>query len=267
MQSIPYWAWLATISAFFVVLERAMPWRRQRFFRPHIASDLVYVVFSGHVLGLMLAPLAGRLTPHVDRLLGSSVGTGHIAGLPIWAQFLIAFFVVDFIQWCIHNVLHRVSWLWAFHKVHHSILDMDWLGSMRFHWFEVVFYRALQYVPLAMLGFHGSVLFYLALFSTFMGHFNHSNLSVPLGPLRYLLNHPTMHIWHHDHTMHYTAGCNFGINLSLWDWIFRTAYMPEDRDQPERLGFEGVERFPATFIGGQLVPFSHAFAPPEPPDR
>ena len=51
---------------------------------------------------------------------------------------------VDFIQWGIHRLLHRVPFLWGFHKVHHSIIEMDWNGSMRFHWLEIVGYRSLQ---------------------------------------------------------------------------------------------------------------------------
>ena len=75
-----------------------------------------------------------------------------------------------------------------------------------------------------------------------------------LGPImKILFNHPEMHIWHHAHDLpeNRTAGVNFGISLAIWDYIFGTVYMPfSGRDI--RLGFPGVERFPATF-GSQIV--------------
>jgi sterol desaturase/sphingolipid hydroxylase (fatty acid hydroxylase superfamily) len=45
---------------------------------------------------------------------------------------------------------------------------------------------------------------------------------------------------------------NFGINLAVWDWLFGTAYLPEE--EPARLGFEGVESFPKTLVGELVWP-------------
>jgi sterol desaturase/sphingolipid hydroxylase (fatty acid hydroxylase superfamily) len=255
-MTIPYWASLVVISLAFTIAERLWAWRDQPLLRRGLATDLIYVVFNGHFLALLLAPVAGRLAPEMDALVIPVLGDAHVAGWPWWGQFALAFFAIDLIQWGIHNLMHRVPWLWTVHRVHHSITEMDWLGSMRFHWLEIVVYRSLQYLPLLLFGFHWEVLAWLAVFSTAMGHFNHANLSVPLGPLRYLLNHPTMHIWHHDVDLHGSHGCNFGINLSLWDWVFGTAHVPQDAEQPESLGFRGRSRFPAGFLAQQAVPLT-----------
>ena len=40
---------------------------------------------------------------------------------------------------------------------------------------------------------------------------------------------------------------NFGISLSLWDYIFKTNYIPEDSGTID-LGFPGVDKFPKSFI-------------------
>ena len=40
---------------------------------------------------------------------------------------------------------------------------------------------------------------------------------------------------------------NFGISLSLWDYIFKTNYVPEDSGTIE-LGFPGDEKFPKGFF-------------------
>ena len=87
-----------------------------------------------------------------------------------------------------------------------------------------------------------------------------------MGPLRYFLNHPSMHIWHHDVDLHGGHGCNFGINLSLWDWLFGTVYRTGTSEQPATIGFIGLARFPRGFFAQQAVPFSSK-AVPEAPDR
>jgi sterol desaturase/sphingolipid hydroxylase (fatty acid hydroxylase superfamily) len=134
----------------------------------------------------------------------------------------------------VHNVLHRVPALWEFHKVHHSTVEMDWLSNWRFHWLEIVVYQTVLYLPATLIGFSSAAAFGCAVISTTLGHFAHANLRWRVGPLRYFINSPEMHVWHHVHPECGPQNRNFGISLSLWDWMFRTAYLP-DRD-PERLG-------------------------------
>ncbi len=119
---------------------------------------------------------------------------------------------------------------------------------------ETVVYQSLTYLPLVMLGVEGNVLLPLAVFGTLIGHLNHSNLKISWGPLRYLINSPRMHVWHHDIILRGGHGKNFAVIFSLWDWLFGTAYWPADREQPERLGFEGMERFPKGFLARLVYP-------------
>ena len=75
-----------------------------------------------------------------------------------------------------------------------------------------------------------------------------------LGPImKYLFNSPEMHIWHHSYDLpeDRRTGVNFGLTLALWDYIFKTAYIPET-GKDIRLGFPGVEEFPETF-GQQMT--------------
>lgn len=65
-----------------------------------------------------------------------------------------------------------------------------------------------------------------------------------------------MHIWHHAKELPagHRYGVNFGVTLSVWDYIFRTNYIPhEGRDIP--LGFDGIEEYPEDFLEQQLGPF------------
>jgi sterol desaturase/sphingolipid hydroxylase (fatty acid hydroxylase superfamily) len=66
-----------------------------------------------------------------------------------------------------------------------------------------------------------------------------------------------MHIWHHakDLPPKHPHGMNFGISLSIWDYIFGTAYVPHSgKDIP--LGFEDIEKYPETFLGQMKEPFT-----------
>jgi sterol desaturase/sphingolipid hydroxylase (fatty acid hydroxylase superfamily) len=257
---VTYWVWLAGISLAFVIAERVAPRRpEQPLWRAGIVTDLAYLVLNGHFLGwglaLLAAPIERALRSTLDSL-GLTIDVAAARGWPLALQIGVAFVVLDLMQWSIHRVLHRVPWLWELHKVHHSIVALDWVGSMRFHWGEVVVYKALQYVPLALLGFDGTALFVVAVVGTAIGHYNHSNVRLDLGPLKYVLNSPQMHQWHHVHPSAGPINKNFAINLSLWDWLFGTAWLPAPGAPaaPARLGFEDIEHFPRALPLQELWP-------------
>jgi sterol desaturase/sphingolipid hydroxylase (fatty acid hydroxylase superfamily) len=208
-------------------------------------------VFNGHYLGVLLALVSAHPVLLLERGLHRlGVSGGWAGGWPAWLQLVVAFVALDLAQYGIHNLMHRVPLLWRFHQVHHSILQMDFWGSFRAHWAEILVYKSLQYLPLLLLGFRGDVLLVLAVISTAIGHFNHANLDVDLGRLHYVFNGPRMHIWHHDGAFS-GKGINFGINLALWDWLFGTASLPPG--QPARLGFPGDQAFPMSSLPRQLV--------------
>ncbi len=180
----------------------------------------------------------------------------EIGSWPAWLQLLALFVIRDFVQWNTHQLLHRVPFLWEFHKVHHSVRQMGFAAHLRYHWMENVVYRTIEYLPLAMIGFGIDDFFVVHVFALSVGHFNHSNWKLELGPLKYVFNNPQMHIWHHakDLPEGRPYGMNFGLTLSLWDYLFGTAHIPEDGRDIE-LGFPGVEQFPSTFLGQSLHGF------------
>lgn len=247
-----YAVWLFFISLAFVAAERIWPWRpHQKMLRPGIASDIVYLIFNSEYLGMLIALATVRLTSTLDPLVSLRVASG----LPLWLQFTLVLLIFDFAQWCVHNLLHRVDFLWQFHKVHHSVEYMDWIGDWRFHWGEILVYRGLLYAPTAILGFDLKILFWYGILNTIIGHYAHANIGWSPGKLRFIFNTPQMHIWHHTHPDSGPINKNFGITLSIWDWIFRTAYMPDVPQQPQRLGFSHIESYPKSLLGQWAAPF------------
>jgi len=254
-----YFYWLLGISLAFAVLERLRPARpAQPLLRPQLLGDVAWLLFNGHFYAVWFGGLAALVALRADGALagiGLLPPEGWLAGRSFAVQFLVYLCVSDFLQWCVHNLLHRVPALWTFHKLHHSIHDMDWAGNFRFHWIEVVVYRSLLYAPLLWLGGDGTPLFAVAVFATAWGHFNHANLDVGLGPLGYVFNSPRMHLWHHDVSDEGGTAKNFGIVLSLWDWLFRTAYWPRERP-PAAIGYPADDEMPVDPLRQALFPLT-----------
>ena len=251
-----YFYWLIAISLFFFLLEIFRPWRAdQPKFRKDFWLDAFYMFFNFFLFSLIIYHAASELVVTWFKELLASVGIKNlvaiqVGNLPVWVQLLVLFVVRDFIQWNVHRLLHRVPFLWEFHKVHHSVEQMGFAAHLRYHWMENVVYNTLQYIPLALIGFGINDFIIVHLITTVIGHCNHSNIRVPLGPLKYLFNNPQMHIWHHarDLPPEHRYGMNYGLSLSIWDYLFRTAYIPHNgRDIP--LGFHDMKEFPQTFWG------------------
>jgi sterol desaturase/sphingolipid hydroxylase (fatty acid hydroxylase superfamily) len=135
-----YYVWLTGISLLCFALERIAPWRRQqRVLRDGIWQDLFWLVFNGHYLGLIFAIFTGKLILFFHQALHESglpapESLALLANAPLWLQFVVFLVLKDFVEWNIHRLLHNVGWLWEFHKLHHSIEELDWIGNFRFHW-------------------------------------------------------------------------------------------------------------------------------------
>ena len=86
-----------------------------------------------------------------------------------------------------------------------------------------------------------------------IGHLNHANLKLDYGILRYVFNNPIMHLYHHAYHLpkEKNQGVNYGISLSVWDYLFGTNYIPDQNGSIE-LGFPGDENVPEGF-GKQFV--------------
>lgn len=258
---------LLVVSVFCLVLERIWPWReQQKMLRRQFGQDLLWLLFNGHYAGIVVAHVAAFLFAWAMPALEEIRSLHLLSSWPLGLQFLAFFLLKDLIEWSIHNLLHRVPWLWEFHKLHHSIEELDWIGNFRFHWMEIVVYQGLTYLPLVILGVDGYVILIIAVVVTLIGHLNHSNLNISWGPLRYVLNSPRMHVWHHDYDWpeNRPHGVNFGIAHSIWDWLFGTAYWPSPHDspaqQPGRLGFRGIDQFPRRLVDRFAYPVSKAWS-------
>ena len=261
-----YFYGLILISLVVWGLELAFPWRKnQPAFRKDFWLDTFYMFFNFFLLNMIvLIALSNTTAVLFNDVLGiiglqiSDFQLIEINKLSFFWRIFIFFVVVDFVQWWTHRLLHRVEFLWNFHKVHHSVKEMGFAAHLRYHWMEPVVYNSMKYIPLAIMGgFTAQDVAIVHFFNICIGHLNHANINWDYGFLKYILNNPKMHIWHHAKELPEDRknGVNFGITLSIWDYIFKTNYIPYSGRDIE-IGFKGDEHFPKDFLKQELYPLS-----------
>lgn len=184
-----YFYWLLIVSGFFFLLEVIKPWReKQSRFRKDFWLDFFYMFFNFFLFSLVIYNAASEVVVHFfnDGILAITgwdlKNINPLYQSPLWLVLLTGFIVRDFVQWWTHRLLHRVEFLWEFHKVHHSVEQMGFAAHLRYHWMENVVYRTVEYLPLALLGIGLYDFFIIHLFTLAVGHYNHSNISVK-GPI------------------------------------------------------------------------------------
>ena len=259
-----YFYGLILISLVVWGLERVFPWRKnQPLFRKDFWLDTFYMFFNFFLLNLIvliaLSNTAAKLFNDLLGVVGLALRNFQVIdlnSLPFALRIFIFFIVVDFTQWWTHRLLHRVDFLWNFHKVHHSVKEMGFAAHLRYHWMEPIVYNSLRYIPLAIIGgFSAQDVAVVHFFTITIGHLNHANINWDYGWLKYIFNNPKMHIWHHAKELpkEHKYGVNFGLTLSIWDYLFKTNYIPFSGRDIE-LGFENDEYFPNGFIKQELYP-------------
>jgi sterol desaturase/sphingolipid hydroxylase (fatty acid hydroxylase superfamily) len=238
---------IVLLAILFWPLEAAWPARPgQRFFRPHWFTDLCfllgqYLVFNGLVFWLLNlgADVLDQWIP---------VGFRSAVRSQPWSlQAAEVIVLSDFCVYWGHRLQHRLPILWRFHSVHHSAEHLDWLAAHREHPLDTVYTLGLINLPAFVLGFPIETLAGLVAFRGLWAIYIHSNVRLPIGPLRVLIGAPELHHWHHDCAR--DAG-NYANISPLMDLLFGTYRCPDH--EPERFGI--CEEVPRTYLGQLLYP-------------
>ena len=239
---------------------------------PHgdLRTDIGLAITNG-LLGGMLSPMLWAAIAVAAAALSDAFGSGlWPSDWPLVAQLIPALFIAEFVEYSFHRLWHEVPWLWPIHATHHSAPRLYWLNAARFHPIDLFAVGTLKMVPLAILGAGLPIFALMNLFSAIHGAYQHSNVPVRLGPLNWIFSMAELHRWHHSKNIE-EANTNYGGNLILWDVIFGTRFLPDDRDPPEAIGIEDLPGFPMGFWANLASPFrwqrlSEEAADPEAPD-
>jgi sterol desaturase/sphingolipid hydroxylase (fatty acid hydroxylase superfamily) len=228
-------------------LELVFPAKRgQRFFRPAWFTDLwfflgQYLLWSGLVLWVL-----SRFGDWLDGIVPSAFRQA-VASQPWWLQAIEVVILSDFFIYWGHRLQHRVGFLWRFHAVHHSAEHLDWLAAHREHPLDSIYTIGLINLPAFILGFPLETIAGFIAFRGLWAIYIHSNVRLPIGPLRWFIGAPELHHWHHDRDR--DAG-NYANISPLMDILFGTYRCPDH--EPEHFGIN--EPTAKTYLGHIVRP-------------
>lgn len=242
-----------TLAAFvflvllFRPLEMLFPARKQPLFRPNWLTDLLfflgqYLLFTGFVLFFIRVGFswARDFIPADFR--------AAVAAQPFTLQVFEVILLSDlFIYWG-HRLQHKVPFLWRFHAVHHSSEHLDWLAAHREHPLDTIYTITIINLPAFLMGFPLEALLGLIAFRGLWAIYIHSNIRLPIGPLRWFLGAPELHHWHHDKNRN--AG-NYANLSPVMDLMFGTYVCPDH--EPEEFGIH--EPHPKGYLQQLIHPF------------
>jgi sterol desaturase/sphingolipid hydroxylase (fatty acid hydroxylase superfamily) len=193
------------------------------------------------------------------------------AGLPTIVVLSVVFFLfTDFSNYLTHLLQHKIPVLWEFHKVHHSALFLSPLTTARMHPLGNEFdgltaavltalpvgvaksIFALSFTQVAVMVATANLAGTLLVLDTL----RHSHFPISFGPLDRVLLSPHMHQLHHSAKREHWDK-NMGNKLSIWDWMFGTAFAPV-KGEPLFYGVGTIEDARgdySTLVGCYVGPF------------
>ncbi|MAD91401.1 MAG: sterol desaturase [Gammaproteobacteria bacterium] len=148
--------------------------------------------------------------------------------------FTLTFFVIeDLSRFLLHWAMHRIPFLWQFHRLHHSAEVLTPLTLHRVHPIEICLYYVRGiFIFGAISGFFiyifGSKLSALDilgvdalgfLFNMIAANLRHSHIWMSFGRLEKFFISPAQHQIHHSSDIKH-HDTNFGTCLALWDRLF-----------------------------------------------
>ncbi|MCW8107451.1 sterol desaturase family protein [Alteromonas ponticola] len=186
---------------------------------------------------------------------------GHIAPIAkrpdvvLFSFTLILFLLDDFTRFILHLLMHKIPFLWHYHKVHHSAEVLTPLTVYRSHPLESFLYASRMAVAqgiavglsyylfgpaLSMIDILGANLF-IFIFNMFGSNLRHSHVKWHWGQRveKWLIS-PVQHQIHHStKPAHFDK--NFGTTLAVWDRLFGSLVLSQ-KGQPLRFGLGKGQR-------------------------
>ncbi len=229
---------LAILAVIFIPLERLFALHPRRVLRRGWRTDLVHYLVNGAALKVGLVVSVVVVGTALRAFVPAPLRLG-IAASPTWVQIVAGFAITTVGGYAGHRAAHEVPLLWRFHRVHHSIRDMDWLAANHLHPLDETFGRSAAVLPLYALGFGRVSLGAFVILITVQAIFIHANVRMNCGPVRWLIATPQFHHWHHAREPR-AYNTNYAGEFPILDALFGTLYLPADR-WPAQYGIDESE--------------------------
>ncbi len=239
----------------FIVIEKLLPHRKeQKILRSEWRGDLNHFFVNHLIIGFVLL-VTNHFVHYGFGWAVSSTIQGYIEQTPFVVQLFLIILVADLMQYWVHRAYHEVPLLWRFHGVHHSAKEMDWLAGSRQHIFEIFITRSLVLTPIFVLGFSQQIISLYVIIVGLQAVFNHANVRVRFGWLKYFMVTPQFHHWHHASDKA-AIDRNYAAHFSFLDYAFGTAVKGQ-KEWPEAYGVVG-DYMPVGMLKQQVYPFKRA---------
>lgn len=223
-MSFDVWGGGAIVAAVVIGLAAERRWPLRRRARPpgeRLATNAAMVALAALVLRLTMIPAALAVAAAGER---AGVGVLRWLPLPGAVAAVAGFLLLDWTVYVWHRLNHRAPFLWRFHLVHHTDLDLDVSTAFRFHAGELLLSVAWRSAQILVLGIGPALLLvYEAAMETATA-FHHSNWRLPRAlerALNVVVVTPRMHDIHHS-VVEQETNANWSVIFSCWDRAHRT---------------------------------------------
>ncbi len=172
---------LVLLAVIFIPIEALFPQKVAQYtLHGEWKTDFTYFVIS-HLFVQVFGIIAQAPATLLFGNLGLKGFQSNIQSLPFVAQFFLALFCTDVVQYWAHRLFHERERLWMFHSIHHSTQAMDWLAGSRTHFVDMFATRALSFIPVYLLGIKPAVFAAYIVVISFHAVFIHANVNWKFG--------------------------------------------------------------------------------------
>jgi sterol desaturase/sphingolipid hydroxylase (fatty acid hydroxylase superfamily) len=222
----------------------------------------ITVIFVGvNLLLSPISPLAAKLSMEARFGLSSWLGLSPVS------QLLLGIVGLDLFAYFAHVSMHKLGWMWRFHRMHHADRFVDVTTAFREHPGETLWRIGWHIAGVFVFGTPAWVLVTYLTLSALNAQFEHANIRLPERLdrwLRLVFVTPNMHKMHHSRHQPETDS-NYSNLLSIWDRLGST-YNHGPRFAELRYGLDGFDDPEKQSLGGLLrMPFADGWGQSSPP--
>ena len=197
----------------------------------------ITVIFVGvNLLLSPISPLAAKLS------MDAGFGLSWWLGLSPASQLLLGIVGLDLFAYFAHVSMHKLGWMWRFHRMHHADRFVDVTTAFREHPGETLWRIGWHIAGVFAFGTPAWVLVTYLTLSALNAQFEHANIRLPERLdrwLRLVFVTPNMHKMHHSRPQPETDS-NYSNLLSIWDRLGGT-YNHGPRFAELRYGLDGFD--------------------------
>lgn len=234
-------AWVFAVIGGVLLLELAAGRHRNLYNRnDYLVNGLCIFVGSSvrPMLAVIVATLIGLLLPS---------GRNALADVPFWQALIAIVLLAEFANYWAHRWAHNferhryLDWLWRLHRTHHTAKYMNVLLHFRISLFWTLVSGLTWVISLAVyLGQSAAAGMAIFIFASWgvvtHSHFrwddrlrSHAVIGPAFRALEHVLVTPGLHHAHHGYGRDGALQRNFGVLLSIYDWLFGTLHIPQGR--------------------------------------